>query len=85
MLADALDLLRSSAAAAFSGFPKESAVSEADAARQQARGMVDEIRKIAERLAAHAENDVTWLAERDRAARRQPALRRAAAGLGPAP
>ena len=64
-LADALALLRSSAAAAFSGFPKESAVSEADAARQQARGMVDEIRKIAERLAAHAEHDVSWLAERD--------------------
>jgi ATP-dependent DNA helicase DinG len=64
-LADALTLLRSSAAAAFSGFPKESAVSEADAARQQARGMVDEIRKIAERLVAHAEHDVTWLAERE--------------------
>ena len=28
--------------------------------------MVDEIRKIAERLAAHDETDVTWLAERDR-------------------
>ena len=41
-------------------------MAEADAARQQARGMVDEIRKVAERLAAHGEHDVTWLAERDR-------------------
>jgi ATP-dependent DNA helicase DinG len=28
--------------------------------------MVDEIRKVVERLAPHAETDVTWLAERDR-------------------
>src|SRR5262245_13846474 len=49
-LADALAMLRAAAAAAFSAFPKESAVAEADAARQQARGMVDEIRQIAERL-----------------------------------
>ncbi len=65
-LADALQLLRSAAQAAFSAFPKESNDSEADAARQQARGMVDELRKIAERLAAHSDHDVTWLAERDR-------------------
>ena len=65
-LAGALTLLRSAAQSAFSAFPKESAVSEADAARQQARGMVDEVRKTAERLAAHSEHDVTWLAERDR-------------------
>jgi ATP-dependent DNA helicase DinG len=65
-LADGLQLLRSAAQAAFSAFPKESSDSEADAARQQARGMVDELRKIAERLAAHNDHDVTWLAERDR-------------------
>ena len=65
-LLDALSLLRAAAAAAFSAFPKESAVSEADAARQQARGMVDEIRQVAERLVAHSEHDVTWIAERDR-------------------
>jgi len=65
-LADALQLLRGAAQAAFSAFPKESSDSEADAARQQARGMVDELRKVAERLAAHSEHDVTWLAERDR-------------------
>jgi ATP-dependent DNA helicase DinG len=65
-LADALELLRSATRAAFSAFPKDSSDAEADAARQQARGMVDEIRKIVERLAAHDETDVTWLAERDR-------------------
>ncbi len=65
-LADALTMLRAAAAAAFSAFPKESQVAEADAARQQARGMVDEIRQVAERLVAHTEQDVTWLAERER-------------------
>ena len=28
--------------------------------------MVDEIRKVAERLVAHVEHDVVWLAERER-------------------
>ena len=65
-LADALQALRSRASAVFSAFPRESSVSDADAARQQARGMVDEVRKVAERLAAHSDTEVTWLAERDR-------------------
>ncbi len=65
-LASALDMLRSATRAAFSAFPKESKVTEADAARQQARGMIDELRKVAERLAAHDSSDVTWLAERER-------------------
>lgn len=62
----ALALVRGAARAAFSAFPKESAAGEPDAARQQARGMVDEVRQIAERLAAHDDTDVTWLAERER-------------------
>ncbi len=65
-LADALALLRTATRAAFSGFPKESSNLDADAARQQARGMVDELRKVVERLATHEDDDVTWLAERDR-------------------
>ncbi|MBA2574422.1 MAG: ATP-dependent DNA helicase [Actinomycetota bacterium] len=65
-LAGALTMIRNAARAAFSAFPKESSDADANAARQQARGMVDEIRKIAERLAAHDEADVTWIAERDR-------------------
>ena len=48
-----------------SGFPREPAPAEADAARQQARGLVDEVRKIAERLAANKAEDVVWLSERD--------------------
>ncbi|MBA2446342.1 MAG: ATP-dependent DNA helicase [Nocardioidaceae bacterium] len=65
-LAAALSMTRNAARAAFSAFPKESSDSDANAARQQARGMVDEIRKVAERLAAHDESDVTWIAERER-------------------
>lgn len=65
-LADAVTLLRSAAQTTFSALPKEASDTESDAARQQARGMVDEVRKVAERLATHSEHDVTWLAERDR-------------------
>jgi ATP-dependent DNA helicase DinG len=65
-LADALELLRSATRAAFSAFAKDSSEGGVDAARQQARGMVDEIRKVVERLALHDEADVTWLAERER-------------------
>jgi ATP-dependent DNA helicase DinG len=65
-LADALNAVRAASRAAFSAFPKESTAGEADAARQQARGMVDEIRSVAERMAEHTEADVLWLAERDR-------------------
>ncbi len=65
-LADGLARVREAARSAFSAFPKESSDSDGDAARQQARGMVDEVRKIADRLAAHRDDDVVWLAERDR-------------------
>jgi len=64
-LADALALVRDAARAAFSAFGKEAPGGQPDAARQQARGMVDEVRKVAERMAAHDEADVVWLAERD--------------------
>ncbi len=71
-LGAALALVRQAARAAFSRFSKNDGAkatsdSEADAARQQARGMVDEVRQTAERMAAHSEHDVVWLAERDRA------------------
>lgn len=65
-LSDGLARVREAARSAFSAFPKESSDSDGDAARQQARGMVDEVRKIADRLAAHRDDDVVWLAERDR-------------------
>ncbi len=66
-LADALSLVRDSARALISAFPKESGeAGDADPGRTQARGWVQEIFKTAERMAANAESDVMWLSERDR-------------------
>ena len=62
-LPEALALVRDSARACFSSFPKEKADMEADAARQQARGMVDDVRQIAERMAVKLETEVLWLDE----------------------
>lgn len=65
-LADALVLVRDSARAVLSAFPKESGDSQADPARTQARGAVDEVFSTVQRMAANADHDVLWLAERDR-------------------
>jgi ATP-dependent DNA helicase DinG len=69
-LSDALELVRDSSRALLSAFPKDSGgeagAGEADAGRTQARGWVQEIFKTAERMAANADADVLWLAERDR-------------------
>ena len=65
-LADALVLVRDSARALLSAFPKESADSEADPGRTQARGAVQEIYKNVDRMASNSDDDVLWLAERDR-------------------
>jgi ATP-dependent DNA helicase DinG len=65
-LAAALSVVHNAARAAFSAFPKATSDADADAARQQARGMIDEIRQVSERFVAHGEHDVIWLAERDR-------------------
>ncbi len=62
-LVQALSLVRDSARACISAFPKEKVDMDADAARQQARGMVDEIRQIAERMAVKPETEVLWLSE----------------------
>ncbi|MFD1827532.1 ATP-dependent DNA helicase [Mumia zhuanghuii] len=64
-LADALALVRDTARACHSAIPKESQEGETDAARQQVKGLVDEVRKVAERMAAASEADVLWLAERE--------------------
>ncbi len=61
-LSDALVLVRDAARACLSAFPKE-ADSDSDAARTQARGMVQDVFVNAERMAAGAESDVLWLAE----------------------
>jgi len=66
-LADALSLVRDSARALISAFPKEAVENKAvDPGRTQARGWVQELFQTAERMAAHVESDVVWLAERER-------------------
>ncbi len=63
-LSDALELVRDSARALVSAFPKES-TADADPGRTQARGWVQEIFVTAERMAAHLESDVLWVSDRD--------------------
>ncbi len=65
-LADALVLVRDAARSLLSAFPKETGDGEGDAARTQARAAVQDIHAHADRIAAHTESDVVWLAERDR-------------------
>ncbi|WP_308290357.1 ATP-dependent DNA helicase [Mumia sp. zg.B53] len=65
-LADALSLVRDAARDCHSAMPKEPKDSgDGDAARQQAKAMVDDVRKVAERMAAASEADVLWMAERE--------------------
>ena len=63
-LADALAMVRDSARACFSALPKDDGA-EPDPIRQQAKAMTDEVRQIAERMAANVEHDVLWVNERD--------------------
>jgi ATP-dependent DNA helicase DinG len=65
-LADALVSVQSASRSTFSAFPNDTGGSDVDAGRQQARGMVDEVRKTADRLARNSADDVVWVAERDR-------------------
>ncbi len=70
-LADGLTLVRDSARALISAFPKEQSGpggggGDVDPGRTQARGWVQEIFKTAERMAGNLESDVLWLAERER-------------------
>ena len=64
-LADALTLVRDATRAAWSAFP--SGDSEPDAPRRQARGLVEQVRDVADRISAASPYDVTWVAEPDRA------------------
>lgn len=61
-LLDALALVRDAARATLSAFPKESA-DDVDAARLQAKGFVDEVRLVADRMAAPAETQVLWMSD----------------------
>jgi ATP-dependent DNA helicase DinG len=86
-LADALALVRDAARTCWSAVSKEHDTAggdtDADAAHQQARGLTDEVRKLAERMAAASERDVIWMAERD-AARGGNELRIAPVDVAPA-
>jgi len=62
-IADALVLVRDAARAAVSAYPKASDSDDPDAGLQQARGSVQEVFQIAERMAANVESDVLWLSE----------------------
>ncbi|HUQ00387.1 MAG TPA: ATP-dependent DNA helicase [Aeromicrobium sp.] len=61
-LTETLQLIRDAARAALSSFPKESADAP-DAARQQAKGLVDDVRLIADRMAARSETSVLWMSD----------------------
>jgi len=64
-LLDSLARVRDAARAAVSAFPKQSSdgADGADAGAQQAKGMVQDIFTIAERMAAGAQSDVLWLSD----------------------
>jgi len=64
-LSDALVLVRDAARSVISAFPKESGDGEGDAGRVQAKGAVQDVFKVAERMAANSDADVLWLSERD--------------------
>jgi len=68
-VADALALVRDAARACYSalGGRVDAAVEgDGDAVRQQAKAAADDIRKVAERLAAGSEHDVCWITARER-------------------
>lgn len=62
-LQESLNLVRDAARACWSAFPKEGAEADPNAGRQLARSMVDDVRKVAERMAAKAETDVLWFSD----------------------
>ncbi len=63
-LGDALQLVRDAARACVSAFPKEKpGEGDGDPGRQQAKGSVQDVFVVAERMAADLESDVLWLSE----------------------
>jgi ATP-dependent DNA helicase DinG len=65
-LADALVLVRDAARAAWSAFPSKAGDSSTEAPSRQARGLVEQVRDVADRIVAASAYDVTWVAEPDR-------------------
>ena len=65
-LADAVAAVRDAARVAWSAFPSQSGGdAEEEAPRRQARALVEQVRQVAERIAAMSAYDVVWIAERD--------------------
>jgi ATP-dependent DNA helicase DinG len=62
-LHEALARVRDSARACLSAFPREKAEVDGDAARQQAKAGLEEIRLVADRMAALRETEVLWLSD----------------------
>lgn len=62
-LRDALVLVRDAARACLSAYPKSDTSSEPDAGLTQAKGSVQELFAVADRMAAFSEADVLWLNE----------------------
>jgi ATP-dependent DNA helicase DinG len=63
-LAASLTQVRDAARACWSAFP--SGAADDDPGRKVARNQVEQVREVAERMTAHSELDVLWVAERDR-------------------
>ncbi|HEY8457370.1 MAG TPA: ATP-dependent DNA helicase [Actinopolymorphaceae bacterium] len=65
-LGTAVAAVRDAARTAWSGFPSEQQDPEKEAGRRQARAYVEQVRNVAERIAAMSPTDVVWVAERER-------------------
>jgi ATP-dependent DNA helicase DinG len=66
-LADAVARVRDTARTAWSAIPSKSGGdSDEEAPRRQARAQVEQVRDVADRMAAGSSRDVIWVAERDR-------------------
>ncbi len=62
-LHEALSRVRDAARACLSAFPREKAEVEGDAARQQAKAGLEEIRLVADRMASLRETEVLWMSD----------------------
>ncbi|GAB3419429.1 ATP-dependent DNA helicase [Flindersiella endophytica] len=64
-LADAVALVRDSARAASSAFPKKNDDTEREATLRAAKTAVDQVRTVAERIAEMSQYDVVWISSRE--------------------
>lgn len=62
-LGEALALVRDAARAVMSDIPREKTDDGGDAAKQQARAFLDDVRVVADRMATHRESEVLWMSD----------------------